>query len=101
MVELAKRNGIRVVLASVLPVLQYPWKPEIAPVEKIRALNDWMKDYAAKEGLVFLDYYSVMANDKRGLRAELFEDGVHPNDAGYAVMAPLAEKAIAAALSKN
>jgi lysophospholipase L1-like esterase len=60
-----------------------------------------MKDYAAKEGLVFLDYHSAMANDKRGLKTELSEDGVHPNQAGYAVMAPLAEKAIGAALSKN
>jgi len=101
MVDLAKRNGIRVVLSSLLPALQYPWKPELAPVEKIRALNDWIKDYAAKEGLVFLDYHSAMANDKRGLRAELSEDGVHPNQAGYAVMAPLVEKAITAALGKN
>jgi len=101
MVDLAKRNGIRVVLASLLPAFQYPWRADIRPVEKIRALNDWMKDYAAKEGLVFLDYHSAMANDKRGLKTELSEDGVHPNQAGYAVMAPLAEKAIGAALSKN
>lgn len=101
MVDLAQRNGIRVVLSSLVPALQYPWRPDLAPVEKIRALNDWMKDYAAKEGLVFLDYHSAMANDKRGLKAELSEDGVHPNKAGYAVMAPLAEKAIAAALAKN
>lgn len=101
MVDLAKRNGIRVVLASLLPALQYPWRADIRPVEKIHALNDWMKDYAAKEGLVFLDYHSAMANDKRGLKTELSEDGVHPNQAGYAVMAPLAEKAIGAALSKN
>jgi len=101
MVDLAKRNGIRVVLASLLPALQYPWRADIRPVEKIRALNDWMKYYAAKEGLVFLDYHSAMANDKRGLKTELSEDGVHPNQAGYAVMAPLAEKAIGAALSKN
>lgn len=101
MVDLAKRNGIRVVLSSLLPALQYPWRPDLAPVEKIRALNDWIKDYAAKERLVFLDYHSAMANDKRGLKAELSEDGVHPNKAGYAVMASLAEKAIAAALGKN
>ena len=100
-VDLAKRNGIRVVLSSLLPALQYPWRPDLAPVEKIRALNDWMKDYAAKEGLVFIDYHSAMANAKRGLKAELSDDGVHPNKAGYAEMAPLAEKAIAAALSKN
>jgi lysophospholipase L1-like esterase len=101
MVDLAERNGIRVVLSSLLPALQYPWRPDLAPVEKIRALNDWMKDYAAKERLVFIDYHSAMANDKRGLKAELSADGVHPNKAGYAVMAPLAEKAIAVALSKN
>jgi acyl-CoA thioesterase I len=101
MVDLAKRNGIRVVLASLLPAFQYSWKPNIAPVEKIRALNDWIKDYAAKQGLVFLDYYSPMADDKRGLKADLSVDGVHPNKAGYAVMAPLAEKAIAVALGKR
>lgn len=101
MVDLAKRNGIRVVFSSLVPAFQYPWRPDLAPVEKIRALNNWMKDYAAKEGLVFLDYHSAMANDKRGLRTELSEDGVHPNKAGYAVMAPLAEKAIATALGKN
>ena len=95
MVDLAERNGIRVVLSSLLPALQYPWRPDLAPVEKIRALNDWMKDYAAKEGLVFIDYHSAMANAKRGLKAELSDDGVHPNKAGYA------EMAIAAALSKN
>jgi lysophospholipase L1-like esterase len=101
MVDLAKRNGIRVVLSSLVPAAHYPWRPDLAPVEKIRALNDWMKDYAAKERLAFLDYHSAMANDQRGLKAELSEDGVHPNKAGYAVMVPLAEKAIAAALGKN
>jgi len=100
MVDLAKRNGIRVVLASLLPASQYPWRPDLAPVGKIRALNDWIKGYAETEGLVFLDYFSVMANEKRGLKAELSEDGVHPNQAGYAAMAPLAERAIAAALGK-
>jgi len=101
MVELAKRNGIRVVMASLLPAFRYSWRPDLAPVEKIGALNDWIKDYAAKEGLVFLDYFSAMADDRRGLKADLSVDGVHPNKAGYAVMAPLAEKAVAAALSKN
>lgn len=101
MVDLAKRNGIHVVLSALVPAAKYPWRPDLAPVEKIRALNDWIRGYAAKEGLVFLDYHSAMANDQRGLKAELSEDGVHPNKAGYAVMAPLAEKAIAAALGKN
>jgi lysophospholipase L1-like esterase len=101
MVDLAKRNGIRVVLSALVPALKYPWRPDLAPVEKIHSLNDWMKDYAAKEGLLFLDYHSAMANEQRGLKAELSEDGVHPNKAGYAVMAPLAEKAIAAVLGRK
>lgn len=100
-VELAKRNGIRVVLSSVLPVERYPWRPNIAPVEKIRALNEWMKEYAERERLIYLDYFSATVNEKRGMKAELATDGVHPNQAGYAVMAPLAEKAIAAALGKK
>ena len=101
MVDLAKRNGIRVVLSALVPALKYPWRPDLAPVEKIHSLNEWMKDYAAKEGLLFLDYHSAMANEQRGLKAELSEDGVHPNQAGYAVMAPLAEKAIAAVLGRK
>jgi acyl-CoA thioesterase I len=101
MVDLAKRNGIRVVLSSLVPAAKYPWRPDLAPAEKIRALNGWIKDFAAKEDLVFLDYYSAMANDKSGLKADLSEDGVHPNKAGYAVMAPIAAKAIAAALAKH
>jgi acyl-CoA thioesterase-1 len=101
MVDLAKRAGIRVILSALVPAAKYPWRPDLAPVEKIRALNGWIKDYAAREGLVFLDYHSAMANEQRGLRVELSEDGVHPNRAGYAVMAPLAEMAIAAALGRN
>ena len=101
MAELARANGIRVVLASLLPVCDYikPQTPR-RPPEKIIALNAWMKNYAAKNGLIYLDYYSAMLDDKKMLRQELTYDGLHPNDAGYAVMAPLAEKAIAAALHR-
>ena len=101
MVDLAKRNGIHVVLSALVPAAKYPWRPDLAPADKIHILNDWIKGYVVKEGLVFLDYYSAMANDQRGLKADLSEDGVHPNKAGYAVMAPLAEKAIAVALGKD
>ncbi|MBZ5702169.1 MAG: SGNH/GDSL hydrolase family protein [Acidobacteriia bacterium] len=100
MAELARKNEIRVVLASVLPAARYPWRPEIRPVEKILALNAWMKEYAAQEGLVYLDYYAAMADEKQGLKAALTGDGVHPNDAGYAMMAPLAAEAIARASAK-
>ena len=99
MAELAKANGIRVVLASLLPVCDYI-KPQTArrPPEKIIELNRWMKDYAGKNGLVYLDYYSAMLDDKKMFRQELTYDGLHPNDAGYEIMGPLAEKAIAEAL---
>jgi len=99
MAELATANGIRVVLASLLPVCDYikPQTPR-RPTEKILAVNAWMKDYAAKNGFIYLDYYSAMLDDKKMFKQELTYDGLHPNDAGYEVMAPLAEKAIVAAL---
>ena len=99
MAELSKANGIHVVLASLLPVCDYirPQTPR-RPTEKILALNAWMKDYAAKNGFIYLDYYSAMLDDHKMLKQELTYDGLHPNDAGYEVMMPLAEKAIAAAV---
>ena len=101
MAELAKANSIRVVLASVMPVCDYI-RPQTVqrPPEKIIALNAWMKDYAAKNNHVYLDYYSAMLDDKQMLRQEITDDGLHPNAAGYEIMTPLAEKAIAAALAK-
>ncbi len=101
MAELAKANNIRVVLASVMPVCDYirP-QTERRPPEKIIALNAWMKDYAAKNHFVYLDYYSSLLDDKQMLRRELTGDGLHPNAAGYEIMGPLAEKAIAAAMAR-
>ncbi|MDF1502756.1 SGNH/GDSL hydrolase family protein [Roseisolibacter sp. H3M3-2] len=98
MAEIARANGIRVVLASVLPVFDYPWKRGLEPAPKIVALNAWVRDYAARHGHVYLDWHSAMADARQGLRAELGGDGVHPNAAGYRLMAPLAEAALAAAL---
>jgi len=100
MAELARANGIRVVLSSVLPVYDYPWRPGLAPAPKIVALNAWMRRYAAAHDAVYLDYHSAMADERQGLRRELSGDGVHPNEAGYRVMAPLAERAIAEALQR-
>ena len=101
MTELARANGIRVVLSSVLPVFDYPWKRGLEPAPKIVALNAWMKSYAARVGAIYLDYHSAMADERQGLRADLTTDGVHPNEAGYRVMAPLAERAIAQALLQS
>lgn len=98
MVDLAKAHGIRVVLSSVLPAFAYGWRPELAPAPKIVALNAWIERYAAQQGVVYLDYHSAMADERQGLKRTLSEDGVHPNEAGYRVMAPLAEQAIAEAL---
>ena len=100
MVELAQANDIRVVLASVLPVYDYPWCPGLDPGPKIVALNAWIEEYAAASGVVYLDYHAAMVDDRLGLPAELSADGVHPNEAGYQVMAPLVERAIAKVLSQ-
>jgi lysophospholipase L1-like esterase len=101
MADIARANSIKVVLGSVLPVCDYH-RPQTAqrPPEKIKALNEWLKATAAKNGYVYLDYYTPMLDDKGFLKAELTYDGLHPNAAGYQVMAPLAEKAIAQALGK-
>ena len=108
MAELAKANGIRVIFSSILPVSEYHVRPGDAappqttrrPMARITALNAWMKDYAAANGHVYLDYFPAMTDAKGLLRAELSEDDLHPNAAGYAVMAPLAEAAIQAALKR-
>jgi lysophospholipase L1-like esterase len=100
MAELAKANNIKVVLSSVLPAFDYPWKPGLEPAEKIYKLNQMIKAYAEKSGCVYLDYFSAMADERKGLMAGLGDDGVHPNLAGYKIMAPLAQEAIAKALKK-
>jgi lysophospholipase L1-like esterase len=100
MAELAKANGILVILSSVLPVFDYPWKPGMNPVVKIAKLNEWIKHYANQHGLIYLDYYSSMVDERKGLKSAYTEDGVHPNEAGYKIMAPLTEEAIAKALKQ-
>ncbi len=100
-VELAKANGIRVVLASLTPICDcFTKQTTLRPQGKIIGINGWLKEYAALSGAVYLNYYSAMA-DGRNLKKELTGDGFLPNDAGYAVMAPLAEAAIAQALSRK
>jgi lysophospholipase L1-like esterase len=105
MAELAKVHGIRVVLSSILPVSAYHVAPNGAPqtlqrpMTRIRAINEWMKAYAAKERHVYLDYWTAAMVDETGhMRTELTGDDLHPNAQGYAVMGPVAEEAIKQAL---
>ncbi len=98
MTELAQSNGIQVVLCSVLPAFDYKWKPGLEPAGKIVELNRRIKKYAETHGAVYCDYFSAMADERNGLPESLSGDGVHPNPEGYALMAPIAETAIARAL---
>jgi len=101
MTEIARAHGIRVVLSSVLPVYDYPWKPGLEPAPRIIALNAWMRRYAGEVGETYLDYHSTMADARGGLPTAIADDGVHPNEAGYRMMAPLAAAAIARALHQR
>ncbi|HEY5381993.1 MAG TPA: SGNH/GDSL hydrolase family protein [Acidobacteriaceae bacterium] len=96
MTELARANSIRVILASVLPAAKYPWKPEAGdPSEKIHTLNEWIASYCKQQKITYLDYYSAMVGPDGGMKPGISLDGVHPNAAGYAIMEPLAEAALA------
>ena len=100
MSELAKANGIEVVISSVLPAFDYVWRPGLEPIIKIPQLNSMLKNYAENNDMIYLDYFSAMADDRNGLPIDLAEDGVHPTAKGYAIMKPMVEKAIARALKK-
>ena len=109
MTEIAQANNVAVVLASLLPTTDEKTAPDGTPIlrskdrppAEILALNKWLASWARGKKAVYLDYYTALADPQGRLRAELTEDGLHPNAAGYAIMAPLAEKAIAAALSRG
>lgn len=98
MAEIARANGIKVVMSSVLPAYDFPWRKGMEPAEKVVKLNVWIKSYAESHKCVYLDYFTSMSDDKHGLKSELSGDGVHPNLAGYKLMEPLAEAAIQKAL---
>lgn len=100
MADLARVHGIGVVLCSILPVYDYPWRQGLEPAPKIMAVNAWMKRYADSTGAVYVDYHSAMRDDRNGMRADLASDGVHPNETGYKIMVPLVEAGIAEALRR-
>jgi len=103
--ELARAHNIGVIFSSVLPVHNYTPKSQDffaqRPMERILALNKWLKEYCATNNLIYLDYFPAMIDDKGLLRRDLADDGLHPNKAGFAIMAPMAEKAIEKGLSSD
>jgi len=95
MAELAIAYEIKVVLASILPVYQYPWVDDVLdPLSVIDSINSKIKEYVENKGLLYLDYYSSMVDDRKGLKSDYTSDGVHPNEAGYKVMSAIADEII-------
>ena len=94
MCEEASAKGIKIVIGSILPAKYFSWRPGIKPAESIRSFNSWLKSYAEVNHHVYADYYSALTDNEGGLPVEYSKDGVHPNQAGYAVMAPIASAAI-------
>lgn len=86
MAELAKVNNIKVILCSVLPAYDFPWRKDMRPVDKVIALNKMIKDYALKNNITYVDYHNALKDEKNGLPKEIAEDGIHPNKSGYEKM---------------
>ncbi|MEP6682356.1 MAG: SGNH/GDSL hydrolase family protein, partial [Parafilimonas sp.] len=101
MAELAKSNNIKVVITSTLPAYVIPWRNNLPSAEKVMQLNEMLKEYAAKNNMVYVDYFNAMKDDRNGLPASLSKDGVHPTLDGYKIMEPLVQKGIADAMKKK
>jgi lysophospholipase L1-like esterase len=103
MAEIANANDIKVIISSILPAIDYPWKPGLDPASKIITINKALKVFSEENNFIYLDYYSAMVDDKGGLKVPEYtaaNDLVHPNKDGYLVMEKLAEIAINKALNK-
>lgn len=98
MVDLARAKGIRVILGSIAPAADFFWHTGLKPAPRIQRLNAWLKSYAEREHLVYVDYWSALASTEGALKRDYGPDGVHPSAQGYAVMQPLAAAAIEKAL---
>jgi acetyl esterase/lipase/lysophospholipase L1-like esterase len=101
MAQLARASNIKVVISSVMPAFDFPWRPGLQPAGKVIKLNAMLAAYATKNNMVYLDYFKAMKDERNGLPANLSKDGVHPNLLGYRIMEPLAEKAIAEAMKRR
>jgi len=100
MVQLALANHIKVVLGSIPPAADFTWHPGLNPAPRIRRLNTWIKSYASRAGVGYVDYWPALANESGGVKSNLSMDGVHPNSQGYKAMQTLTEAAIQSALGK-
>ena len=98
MFDLAKANNVKVVVVSVLPATKFFWQPGLQPQERIVQLNKWLKDYAAQNGLYYVDAHSQFKDETNGMKAGMSSDTVHPNAAGYTLLSQLADVEIAKAL---
>lgn len=101
MVQLARANGIKVVLASIPPAADFPWRRGLDPAPKIQSLNARLKAYANSHSLAYADYWSALSSSDGGMNAEFSEDGVHPNDRGYEAMRATAQAAIQRAMHQR
>ena len=91
MLEALLRHDIAVILGSIPPAAVFSWRPELKPAPRIAELNAWLRDYASQERVEFIDYHEALVGSGGELRADLGNDGVHPNRKGYALMRKLAE----------
>jgi acetyl esterase/lipase/lysophospholipase L1-like esterase len=101
MALLAKAHGIRVVLSSVLPAFDFPWRPGLEPAQKVVTLNKMLKSFAESNGMIYLDYFSALVDERMGMKKQYAKDEIHPTPEGYSVMKPLVEKAIEDALKRK
>ncbi|OGX89210.1 GDSL-type esterase/lipase family protein [Hymenobacter coccineus] len=101
MAELAHAHGVRVILCSVTPAAEFPWRPGLGPGPKVVALNAQLAAYAQQHHFVYLDYHAALVDDHLGMKPGLARDGVHPTLAGYRIMEPLLQQAVAVALKKK
>jgi lysophospholipase L1-like esterase len=101
MAELAHAHGIKVILGSIPPAAHFSWRPHISPVEQIRAMNAWLRDYARRKGYTYADYYALLAEADGSFKPAITLDGVHPNPTGFQTMRPVADAAIKAAFAQR
>lgn len=101
MTTLAQASGIKVILSTILPVAEFPWRPGLGPTAKVRAMNDWLRSYAVQRGAILADYTAVLDDGAGGMKPGLAYDGVHPTREGYAVMEPVAQAAVTQALASK